>query len=700
MPRPFVATALAIALATSSSSEAQERWTHICEGGPDPAGWALPDNDFEYTLVSSEGGCVWETPDGAKVTTDETDYATLMGHLDAATIWLEENGYRASRYYAQPNGGKHPILIVPPGSAVCDKRECEAPLGDGLQRRVLKNADGEDVLGYAVQSDQLGGATELALAGLMHATEAAYPGFDLRNVCQPDCWISLGIAIGFADWWLTTHGDKPALDDPGVRFSEPLVSQDFGSSYAIGSFWAQLDYGDGFAYTKRVITAVGEAAQEGQSTLAAVDAALDPENAGVRPDAERSAVRQALVGLANTAPWMRGWPLAKPDDELVVPVGEGPQIRAVTAHAPLSIVRVPVRIDREGDEAYGLTVRIEGAPESITVMTSAGLAPASVAAYVEKGFQYDFNVGQMACPPTGDCAFDVYLVNAHPQDATATTAEMIYSLEFEAGRVCAFPNGSTGVTYAATMADPDRPGRQADVVLLSLEYPPHHKGARTRVEGEYAMAIGDYTVTHDVEADLLCDEEGRFEIANLRVEGASELVGLGSVQAWGTPLVVPADAKVGDRLQSVIQDARFQQGGAATGQGGASLYDLEITDRTSREVEGAGRVTVWELKGVVSYDVQMDSSSLEAAADRDREVAEGLDEEIPQEAREALGAVGTEGRSAREALREVMGSFAVEREDQPITIYYSPLYGVVETVTGMGTERSTQRLVSVTRRRR
>ena len=678
-----------------------DRWGYYCSRTP----WGGDTRGF--TLVSSDedDGCAWRDRQDAVVQTDPDALRGLLQDLDDATHWLSRNGFRKPQLGATDAYDEFALMVYPAGGGACftvgGAEKCVEPTED------VQLAEFPTTNMLIISSDALNRGRGKVMLNLMYATQFAYEGFSRDSPSAPAPWVSHGLAFGFAGWWLNkAHGIK-GIEPIPHRHSIPLTASDADAGRQTGPFWiwAAGREPDGFALARVVIEAASGAAEEGLSVVDAVDIALEPDfPRGEFDDAEYG--RNGDSGLSNAfwqfihrtnagtqAFWEgRGtpsgaWDTVAPEAPLGVALGRGPVERTISGHEALSAVRIPVRVSGLDGRAFGLRIRRSGHTANLVTFLS---NPAIGTGWLHRTHPFLYKNGYTRdvplmnlCADNTSCEFDVYVINANKDQASSTGTHRPYTIEVEAARTCVFPQGATGVTYAATM--PEGRGTH-EVMRMTMGLPERggQRGLRTSVEGNITFgAPGVRVRPRDFTADLMCDD-ATFWVENLDLEGMPQGMGLGGAQVWGARLDLPQDADVGTELGRVVQFGETTQGGADTGEFDTQLTDLTITGRTRKRVEGLGEVSVWKIEGYSSGRFQMQSDALERFMEQDAEVREGLNE-----------------GSTRNDLRAIIGEFQGEETNLPITLYYSPVWGVVESVTGRdGPEQVTHRLVEVTMPRR
>ena len=683
------------ALAQSAPSS-PERWGYVCSQeawGGDPHGFALVSRD-------GDAGCAWRDRNDRVVEADFDLITDLARDLDDATHWLSRNGFRKP-HMATTATGEFYFLIYPAGGGACFAVDGETQCVEPSDEAELRMFAGETDNVLFVSSDALRSARARMMLYLMYTTQFAYEGFSRDAPGEPAPWVSHGLAHAFAGWWIRRQHGTPGVDPALHRHSEPLTMDTTPAGVQTAPFWihsAGRDP-DGFALARVVIEAASEAAQEGESVVDYVDIALEPDFPGSSGDPlvngdsglsnafvaflhhVNASVRQMWIG--RTGSDQGAWDTVRPEPVLGVAMGRGPVSRTVSGHEPLSAVRIPVRVSGLDGRGYGLVVRHRGyTPDLVHFIGHKGGGGWRLrmdrSIWHDRLDEWELPPGSDACSAT-ECEIDLYFVNADKDVASRTGTHPPYEVEVEVARVCAFPQGATGVAYAATAPDPERRGRTQEVMRMRMELPARggQRGIRTSVEGRIEMGAGPVGIKRRFEAELMCDDD-TFWIENLDIDGMPDFMGLGGAQMWGARVELPPDVTVGTELGRNAQSGDFTQGGEASGEFSGQLTDLTVTGRTTRRVKGAGTVQVWKIEGYSSSRFQMQSGGLEAAMRQIPGVDEGIENDT------------------RNALRETVGQFQGEDRNVPITLYYSPIYGVVESVTGWNeADQVSHRLVEV-----
>ncbi len=673
------------------------RWGYVCSQEP----WGGDPNGFTLVAASSDDGCAWRDRNDQVVEADLAEISDLLQDLNDATHWLSRNGFRKPHMATDAEGDFY-FLIYPAGGGACFDLEGETQCVEPSDKVELRMFSGEtDNVMYA-SSDALRSARASMMLSLMYTTEFAYEGFSRDDEDAPAPWLSHGLAYAFADWWIKRQHGVPGVDPAPHRHSQPLTMSSASAGRQTAPFWVYSAgrSADGFAFAKDILEHISIATRIDGNPVDHADVAMRP----FFPADDSPIATSGTAGLSNAFSqfiwrnnagdrdyWIgRGspsgaWDTVAPEAPMSVTLGRGPVERTISGHEALSGVRVPVRVTGMDGRAIGLTVRRWGHTENLVSFitgTQGGFALLRMDPDVWGAeYEYEVPLGPLGCEEGTSCEFDVYFVNANKDKASATGTHAPYTLEVEAARICAFPQGAIGVTYAAEMGM----GRNKESVMkMTMQLPARggQRGVRTSVEGTIAMGAGGIGIKRDFKANLMCDDAA-FWIEDLDVEGIPDMMGTGGARAFGARLQLPQNAEVGMELGSVIQGGEFTQGGADSGVFVTALTNLKITGRERKRIGNVGEVQVWKIEGYTSGRFQMRSDALERIMEQDAEVREGLNE-----------------GSNRNDLRDAIAEFSGEETNTPITIYYSPVYGAVETVTGWdGPEQVTHRLVEMVKKR-
>lgn len=690
MLRPFLV--LLALLAASASAAAQPGWTHVCQSTP----WDAEAMPYALTSSAPADGCIWthrETGETVQALPDEI--SLYLRDLAEAANWLTDNGFRAPRL--KQIDGEWAVLVVPRGSAACYDGVCQ-PIdgGEGALLTDTRTDPAEAVL--AVDADKLVTGGRGSYYALMLATQMAYEGFEAGAYCEPECWISLGTAAGFARWWWwrTTGEDRPVAPRFGRALQTDAATASRQDGIDAGAFWHSVafptsSYQGGFLFAQELYERLGS----GEEPIDVVDAVLGQPAYGdlIGPPSGLSNRFASFVvfHFQRTA-------LAPEEDVVTVPRGET-ETRYIAVHDPLAAVLVPVEIP-DVDGVAAVTVRVKEANESIAFSIGNETDRALVSARVEANGEREWGLNTAKMCPSGEgpCRFTVALSNADPERAS-DTAEEDYLVEVAVQDLCALPDGANGVTFAVEGPDPESGARTALAeIAFDLKPMRRRRGmAANDVSGRVALTAGPLPIATDFDARMTCDAGG-FALADLTFRNEALNVVAGSLGATvqGTRLELPASVQIGDALPDVIQDTEFGPDGEAAIRSGGWLHDLRVTGQERRRVRGLpGSLQVWKVEGLLSSGMETDGAVMTNALER---AGVEVDGDVERGAQDALRGAGLEANSdRRQTMGGLFGALEGEEENRPVVIYYSPAYGAVETVSGVGAEAVTSRLVEVRR---
>ena len=667
---------------------AQTRWTSACAVPP----WDTNATTYALTSDTAADGCIWTLSDGstAQALPDEIDL--FLRDLDSVTEWLRLHGFREPTLSRR--GGRFLVVVAPPGQPWCHGDVCGTPI-DGVTLQPT-DADTSDEVLLAVSADGLVADTYVYQV-LMTATQFAYEGYSASDPCAPACWASKGFSVGFARWWRARlRGRQLAYGDP-TRFGRALAGEaavhERIEGGRTGPFWEHIagEIGradghtpeSGFAYAHEVYMAAGDA----DDPLQAVDGVLSRPTYGFIQKASFGGDRgpRPTSGLSIAyslfASFYRWMPMAEPMAPLRVPAGETAE-RTVT-HAPVSIVRIPVEIP-DADPQTTVTVRVRDASDAIAFQygnrEGVGLALLRLGPDGEAEWASSPSLQRSPyCPDGGPCSFTVALSNTDPRGAHATAAQT-YRVEVEVGTSCQLPGGVEGLAY--TIHGPDaETGRRTEIARIDYELSRFQMGrgmTPDRVEGRIAMRAGPIPVETGFEGRLTCTET-LFAVRDLEFDNpALDLLAepLGAALR-SNRLELPARARVGSRVDDVVGEAAVGIGADAAARSDTWMHDLRITGQERRRIEGLDRaLTVWKIEGRTSGAVRFDGETMTGALEQAGATFD------PEQRRAAVGSLGRMGG---------------QETDTPVTIYYSPEFGAVETVSGSGPSATVTRLVRVRR---
>ncbi|MEL6614884.1 MAG: hypothetical protein AAFQ43_04055, partial [Bacteroidota bacterium] len=660
------------------AAAAQGAWVAVCSETPE----TIDATPYALTSGSPETGCTWTHDDGSTVEIEASVMAETVAELEAATAWLRANEFRDPMLLEDARG-RWPVVFTPGGPA-CYRGECQAVAGGG-GLMAYSTASG-DYRGVLVLSPEAVLSDEKAyLRALMLATQIAYDGFAPGDWCAPGCSISFGMAEGFRRWWLGRSGPLPPVP---ARFGEPLAtSTDLGdraAGQATGAFWTFVGfptttYQGGFAYASEVYLLIEGMVAVGETALDAVDREIANEAYGPSSN--------AASGLANdfatfVAYQYRRGPLAPSEEVLPVRAGEI-ESRAIV-HEPLAAVVVPVEIP-DVRALAAVTVRVGSASPSISysVGNAEGVALNLHRLDASGEHEWHFNTARL-CPDGGDCSFSIALSNAHPETASRSTQEL-YTIEVEVSDVCALPAGARGLTMAVDGRDPNGTGR-AEMARVSVDLPRASRRRGTRantITGTAALgAVGmEVGFTGEVECGETFLRLTDLEFDNPALNGILAEPLAASVN--GLRLALGTNPQIGDALPDVITNAAVgRESDDDVVRGSGVLQGLRITGRERRRIPGvSGTVEVWTVEGTSVSEMQTDG---EAMTDLAADAGATVDGEMDRSTQEAIQQAGLEASTdVRQTLGGLFGALSSDREASvPVTIYYSPVYGAVETITG------------------
>ena len=663
MPRPVLLLALASALAAPLAAQSWPEWTLECNSAAGVPGA----HDWPYTLLppdtSPASFCLWEHDDGDLVEISRAAANELLLDLGGASRALRDARFRPPAFAASP-GGRWVAVLFPAGGRPCLRDACDASDVAAQTGRVRTGPTRT----FTVRSDYAPGDAA-PVYELMRGVQAAYglaPGLSLEDPtgdCRPGCWVSVGTAAGFADWYLATSRGRRASLPP--RFDRSLATGSNTSDYPDGlmtaPFWhAAAGAMGGVGYLRSIYGSAGA----GTHVLDAVYTAPLADGMGAWDFPAQ--YRRFVDG------WLTGpHAFLAPQPTLRAPVGETARHR-VSNQPPLSTAHVPVRIVGL-DGLASVTVGLEGASPhtALHVMTPRTGAAAVPAELGRATYETDTSVLCEDDGPVCELWVNVSNVARRPDENGPASYALTVDVRPMAA-ACDFrlPEGVTGLHYAI-----DGPGTRA---RLRLDVPPGP--GRRPLSGPIDATFDRWDAQSQTwrstssRVTLACTPTG-IDVTSL----TDALVGVGPQRAEAevdaSPMVLPARPEPGLELPDVTTRLAMSVDGTEALRATARVHHRHVVGRTTLTLGEDPRLAdlpVWLIRGLASSTMALDSRALE-----DQMEQAGAD------------LSGRTGERVRAGIRGLFGRLNAGMESGPSAphrVWYSLDYGLVRTEADGGVE--------------
>lgn len=532
---------------------------------------------------------------------------------------------------------------------------------------------------------------------LFHSVGASYAGFsgiqqDLAGGCPQPCWLSEGMAEGFAAYWAKNKGShflKQPYKARNKRSYESALAvgstgpQNYRNGQATGRFWQYVADKESLRALHQVLSQSDPQANNG---LTAVNEAF--QGAG-------------LKGLAGVYPRFVARELTAPGDyKNIVTYQLNPEKEPIVSKKikfeQVASRAIRVRFQPEKDTDYTLTIKAkDGAAESIHIAVN----------NQDHGPEFSVNLSKLNKP------FDQYFKLAHvsPNASATDIQDLEIEVSLAANQCGMLPAEKVSRLEYAQFGDvAGKPQILANFTYDFAKSKRTQNGRITEVALQIVLHASGRTSTSNAQVSFRCEKgqvmaDGGFQMMGLDL-GANGMMGraTGSMQIKQihNSLGLPSSPHAGQVMADGSSQIEAQIGGKSALQIQQNQRSRRISGQETLRVAGAGDLKCWKMTSQTEMGLTIQADAL--VGDEKTPGTQAVNDYMAQmlgESSDLQGFLLSQAGKAvmQQAVNGLADSLSQQSKGQ-LTTWFAPGIGLVKSEQTTASGKSTLLLQRVSYR--